>query len=317
MIVASGPVPQTAAAVGFGSPALLRLTNRPLIAFAAQALRDAGLRRAVLVCSSRDSADIVRAARASGPWTVSLAALPHGAGPWSAPALRHAGGRLLVAVEADAVPGRTLSGAVAQVRDSALGALFVAAPDGEIVAGVLRPAALQALAAGSVPAEGSLLADACHSLETAGVPTRVTPSPDAWRWTGQAGALLDVHRRLLDELARDDARRPLTGARIQGAVFADPSVHIEDSVLRGPIVLGPRARVSGAYVGPYTAISDDVVVEGAEIEHSILLPGASIRYPGRRVEGSIVGPGAKVFRSFALPEALRVTLGPSSEVGLA
>ena len=79
--------------------------------------------------------------------------------------------------------------------------------------------------------------------------------------------------------------------------------------MRGPAVIGAGCRLRDAYVGPYTSIGHDVVIEGAEVEHSIVMPEASIRHLGGRLEASVVGPHARVFRDFRLPRALRLTVG--------
>jgi hypothetical protein len=60
-----------------------------------------------------------------------------------------------------------------------------------------------------------------------------------------------------------------------------------------------------------------VLIEGAEVEHSIIMPEASIRHLGGRLEASIVGPRAEVFRDFRLPTALRLHVGEGAQVSLA
>jgi glucose-1-phosphate thymidylyltransferase len=92
---------------------------------------------------------------------------------------------------------------------------------------------------------------------------------------------------------------------------------IESTTVRGPAIIGPRARLMAAYVGPYTSIGADVVVEGAEIEHSIVCPGARISHLGARLEASVIGPEARVFRDFKLPKGLRLYVGEGAEVSLA
>jgi glucose-1-phosphate thymidylyltransferase len=87
--------------------------------------------------------------------------------------------------------------------------------------------------------------------------------------------------------------------------------------VRGPVVVGPGAQLVNAYIGPYTSIGANVVIEGAEIEHSIILPGASITYLSRRLEASVVGANARVFRDFRLPRALRLNVGDGASVSLA
>ena len=84
--------------------------------------------------------------------------------------------------------------------------------------------------------------------------------------------------------------------------------------MRGPAVIGRGARITDAYVGPYTAIGDDVVIEGAEIEHSIVLEGAQLRSVGTRIESSVIGQNARVARTFTRPSFLRLALGAGGEI---
>jgi glucose-1-phosphate thymidylyltransferase len=137
-----------------------------------------------------------------------------------------------------------------------------------------------------------------------------------WRFAGGADALLEGNRFALEAVRPDYRRARLVDATIQGAVIAHPEAHIESSTVRGPAVIGARARLRDAYLGPYTSVGEDVVIDGAEVEHSIILPGASITHLGGRLEASIVGPNARVFHDFRLPRALRLNLGEGAEVCL-
>ena len=42
-------------------------------------------------------------------------------------------------------------------------------------------------------------------------------------------------------------------------------------------MIGAGARLVDAYIGPYTAIGRHCMIESAEIEHSILLEGSSVK----------------------------------------
>ncbi len=139
----------------------------------------------------------------------------------------------------------------------------------------------------------------------------------AWRYGGDPRQLLEGNRYLLERLSAPSTSRDLDNVEVQGRVLVDPSADVSDSTIRGPAVVGARARICDAYIGPYTSIGPDVTVEGAEIEHSIVLPGATISHIGRRLETSIVGTGAKLFRDFRLPNALRVQVGDGAEIALA
>ena len=98
--------------------------------------------------------------------------------------------------------------------------------------------------------------------------------------------------------------------------MAHPSAVLESSVVRGPAIIGPGARITHSYVGPYTSIGRDVLIEGAELEHSIVFPGARIQHLSSRLEASVMGAGAG-FPRVPPAAALRVTVGDGAEVSLA
>jgi glucose-1-phosphate thymidylyltransferase len=137
-----------------------------------------------------------------------------------------------------------------------------------------------------------------------------------WRYRGGSDALLEGTRFALEGLRADYDRSQLVDSDLQGAVIVHPEATIESSVVRGPAIIGAGARLCHAYVGPYTSIGEDVVIEGAEVEHSVVLPGASISHLGGRLEASVIGPRSRVFRDFRLPRALRLTVGEGAEVSL-
>jgi glucose-1-phosphate thymidylyltransferase len=145
---------------------------------------------------------------------------------------------------------------------------------------------------------------------------RVRRATGWWRFGRGTDAVLDGNRFALEALGDGACRGEIIDSRIQGAVSIHPSARIESSIVRGPAIIGAGVRLRDAYVGPYTSIGNDVVIEGAEIEHSIVMPEASIRHLGGRLEASVIGTNARVFRAFSLPRALRLTVGRGAEVSL-
>ncbi len=192
-------------------------------------------------------------------------------------------------------------------------------PAGLAVAGVslFGPGALpQAQAVLEEHASGARLADMVEVLWRAGGHVHVRMVRSWRRYDGAVQDLLELNRMVLEELTID--REPSVGAdvRIQGRAAIHPSARVRASIIRGPVIIGPRAEIDDAYIGPYTSIGADVQIRGAEIEHSIVLEGASIAHIGGRLEASIVGRGARVFRDFSLPRAMRLHVGDGVEVAL-
>ena len=132
-----------------------------------------------------------------------------------------------------------------------------------------------------------------------------------WRFRGGAPALLDGNRFALERVQPDFANAQVAKSDIQGAVVAHPTARIESST-----VIGPCAHMRHAYVGPYTSIGERVLIEGAEIEHSVVLAGASITHLLDRMEACVVGRDAKIFRDFRLPRALRLQVGEGATISL-
>ena len=91
--------------------------------------------------------------------------------------------------------------------------------------------------------------------------------------------MLEANRLILDDLEeRIDGE--LKDSRVEGRVVIEKGAVLERATVRGPAIVGERSRITDAYIGPYTAIAEDVTIEGAELEHSIVLAGAT-RAPPR------------------------------------
>jgi glucose-1-phosphate thymidylyltransferase len=160
------------------------------------------------------------------------------------------------------------------------------------------------------------LADVVEVLWRAGGHVHVRMVRSWRRYDGAIENLLELNRMVLEGLEVDHEPQVGEGTRVQGRVVIDPTARVRASIIRGPVIIGARAQVDDAYIGPYTSIGADVQVQGAEIEHSIVLDGASICHISERLEASIVGRRARVFRDFSLPRAMRLHVGDGVEVAL-
>lgn len=141
-----------------------------------------------------------------------------------------------------------------------------------------------------------------------------------WKDTGTPDALLEGNALMLDEMTIDDVEMNgelVDGATVQGKVRIGAGSHIGAEVLiRGPVVIGENCTINHAYIGPYTSIGNGVVIDGAEIEHSIILQDARILCT-ERITDSIVGAKATVSSSReTMPRGHRLVLGDNSVVEL-
>ena len=135
-----------------------------------------------------------------------------------------------------------------------------------------------------------------------------------WKDTGKLEDMLEANRLILDTLERRIEGAVDAASRIEGKVVIEGGAVIERSVIRGPAIIGARARIANAYVGPFTAIMNDVDLRDSEIEHSIVLEGSEIHDLGTRVADSLIGKNVKINRVPLKPTAYRFMLGDNSEV---
>jgi glucose-1-phosphate thymidylyltransferase len=111
-------------------------------------------------------------------------------------------------------------------------------------------------------------------------------------------------------------RGEVIDSSIEGRVVVEAGARVVNSSIRGPAIIGAGALVESAYIGPYTAISEDVVIRRSELEHSIFLRGSRLEDLDARVESSLVGRDVRITRSDAKPRAYRFMVGDSSAIGL-
>ncbi|GAA4096395.1 glucose-1-phosphate thymidylyltransferase [Nonomuraea soli] len=134
-----------------------------------------------------------------------------------------------------------------------------------------------------------------------------------WKDTGNVADMLEVNRTVLESIdGRCDGVAD-SGCEIIGRVQIEEGAEIRNSRIVGPVIIGAGSVISDSYVGPFTSISADCLIQHSEIEFSIVLRGSSIRGVSR-IEASLIGRNARVTPAPAVPQAHRFVLGDHSEV---
>jgi len=137
-----------------------------------------------------------------------------------------------------------------------------------------------------------------------------------WIDTGKMEDLLDANRLVLHEMTKRIEGTVAEDCTIQGNVVVEAGAVVVNSTLRGPLIIGERTRIESAYVGPFTAIGPDCVVEESEIEHTIVMERSQILHVPHRIEDSLIGREVTVARSRSKPKAYKLMLGDHSKVGI-
>jgi glucose-1-phosphate thymidylyltransferase len=329
---------------------LVPVANKPVLFYAIEALAAAGIREVGIVIAPETGGEIRAAAGDGARFGVAITyieqATPSGLAHAVLTAERFLGGAPFVMYLGDNLLRDGIVELVEQFRAAAPDALIllthvkdpqnygVAELEGERVARLVeKPTEPRSdLALVGVYMFTAAIFDAARAIEPSGrgeleitdaiqrlIDSGSTVDPHIvrgwWKDTGQVQDMLDANRLILDDLS-ERIEGELIDSKVEGRVVIEPGVVLERATVRGPAIVGRGSRITDAYVGPYSAIGEDVTIERSELEYSIVLAGSSVRGLDGRIEASLIGRNVAISRSPALPRAFRFVVGDNAEIAI-
>ena len=309
--------------LGLATRHLAPVANKPVLFHHLDALAAAGIGETAIVCDRRSNDGIRDAVGDGSAWDLEVRyveASPLESILSSAALADFVGSAPVLLQHGDILLHEKLSTLREQFADGELDALVMhaghwARPDRDRA----RSTDFYMIGTGVYPdlrRQAAPLGDALARLRATGARIQELQVEACLPCRGGPDALLATNRRMLEAMADDQRGERVFGSELQGRVSLDPSAEVHDSLIRGPVAIGPRARITNAYIGPYTSIGADVQIECAEVEHSIVLDRAQLRFVGTRIEGSLIGPDACITRDFRMPQAIRLSVGAGAEVAI-
>lgn len=141
-----------------------------------------------------------------------------------------------------------------------------------------------------------------------------------WKDTGKPEDLLEGNQLLLTEMRPEEMTNEgdvFESAVIHGRVKIGKGTRVGDRCLiRGPVVIGENCVIENSYIGPYTAIGNNVEIYNTEVEHSVVFDYVDINC-SKRIVDSMIGQNARVLSAHAtLPLGSRLIIGDNAVVEL-
>ncbi len=137
-----------------------------------------------------------------------------------------------------------------------------------------------------------------------------------WKDTGKIEDMLEANRIILDTFTARGLEQAGPDSRVEGKVVIEKGAKLENATVRGPAVIGAGAVIRDAFVGPYTAIGPDCVVDRCEIENSIVLEGSRLERIPARIADSLIGKNVRIHPGLERPRVHRFLVGDNSEIGI-
>lgn len=142
-----------------------------------------------------------------------------------------------------------------------------------------------------------------------------------WKDTGKPRDLLEGNQLLLTNIEESKIEGEIDkNVIVEGKIIVGKGTRIvnseRESVIRGPLVIGENCNISSSYIGPYTAIGNNVEIYDSEIEHSIVFDDAKVN-SAKRIVDSLIGTNAVISSAKkTFPTGHRLIVGDNSVVEL-
>jgi glucose-1-phosphate thymidylyltransferase len=158
------------------------------------------------------------------------------------------------------------------------------------------------------------ITDAIQGLIDRGLRVDAEVMDRYWIDTGKMDDMLNANRMVLGAI---EPRRDGTvdeKSRVHEPVIIEAGARIEDSVLRGPIIIGADTEIVGCYIGPNTSIDARCRIHGCRIEDSIVMEDSRIEHLHWPVVKSMIGRFVELQGGHNAGGSYSLTLGDHSRI---
>lgn len=137
-----------------------------------------------------------------------------------------------------------------------------------------------------------------------------------WKDTGKPEDVLEANRMMLEYIDTSIQGEVDAPSEIFGRAVICAGARIVNSTIRGPVMIAAGAQIVNAYVGPFTSISKGVQIYNSEVENSIILEDTRIEDIPTRIDSSLIGKNVRIVHVEKRPRALHFVLGDNSQAQL-
>lgn len=133
-----------------------------------------------------------------------------------------------------------------------------------------------------------------------------------WKDTGRPKEIIDANCAILDNIEKSVKGKINKNSSIEGKVVIEEGSEIINSDIRGPVVIGKNCKIMGSFIGPYTAVGNDTVIENSEIENSVIMGKCMISQIKGRIKDSLFGRNVVLKKKEKKPSVFRFVHGDHS-----
>jgi len=135
-------------------------------------------------------------------------------------------------------------------------------------------------------------------------------SPYWWKDTGLPKDLIVCNQYYLSKLTGISNKGFIdSSSSVSIAAIIGENTKIVNSVIRGPVIIGPNTTIENCYIGPFTSISENVLMNGCELENSIVMENTLLDHIPHRIDESLIGGDVKIMGHTQIPNRIHMLTG--------
>jgi glucose-1-phosphate thymidylyltransferase len=136
-----------------------------------------------------------------------------------------------------------------------------------------------------------------------------------WKDTGRPADLLDANRLILEGL-EPITKGTVESAKLVGRVCIEAGAVVRNSKIVGPVLIGPGAILENVYVGPFTSVGANAKLRNVELEFSVIEEEAELEDVPVRMQDCLIGRRARIRGHEGVPRVHRLIVSDASSLEL-
>ncbi len=158
------------------------------------------------------------------------------------------------------------------------------------------------------------ITDAIQGLIDRGAGVRAEVMERYWIDTGKMDDILNANRMVLSTIEARHAGEVDEKTRVYDPVVIEAGARVQNSVLRGPLIIGAETEIIDSYIGSNTSIDARCLIKGCRIEDSVVMEDSRIEEIHWPVVKSMVGRNVELRGSHGAGRGYSLTLGDHSRI---
>lgn len=137
-----------------------------------------------------------------------------------------------------------------------------------------------------------------------------------WLDIGKKDDLLKANRVVLDNFLKRSIKGKIDSeSQIMGRVEIKEGTIIENSAVRGPVSIAEGCHIKNSFIGPFTSIGAGTIIEDSSVEYSVVLEHSRICRI-ERLEDSLIGRGVELQKADERFKAVKLFVGDDARLEL-